>query len=312
MGFKEVYGIWSNIDTEIAISKKQILVFERCINKSRIRVYEILENNTVKDNSQVSAVFGIKVKANIEFCESGKAGIIYNNHDKIEKWGDEITYDCSFDEQECIVKEVDDGFLLSRDSEIIFMFKNNKVIIRSLFSGLQELQLLEKITICEFKKGETANPENIGYCLKSWELMSFNMIMKIGFICFVRTNERLLSIQFINSDDKQLLYCRTGNYKYSNKGTVSRIGIRLLKETKKFSYRLPKDIFAHNNKQIKIDEQKFSEECFVHDKKERILYWSLKSFTEDQIVLNGCSGDYYKYNRPSMEAPNCDYIECNE
>lgn len=58
-------------------------------------------------------------------------------------------------------------------------------------------------------------------------------------------------------------------------------------------------MIANNNGSIEplpVDKSLFNSIACSWDN--RSVYWSVSSFTENQIVLNGCQGDTYKWDKP--------------
>ena len=52
---------------------------------------------------------------------------------------------------------------------------------------------------------------------------------------------------------------------------------------------------------LSIDESLFfSDSCIWND---RSVYWSLASYNDTEIILNGCQGDIYHWKKPENAIP---------
>ena len=146
-----------------------------------------------------------------------------------------------------------------------------------------------------------ANEENIGYCLENWNKLSIiNQYSENNeiFSCSIILSDRNFQLNIV---ENSMIYCNSNIYSSNNNGKVWDQQIRLMnhKESDQFSIIFPQNCIESQKKQITIDDSLFlKESCnFLPG---MLRYWSLDSFTENQIIINGC-GEKYTIDRITEE-----------
>lgn len=139
----------------------------------------------------------------------------------------------------------------------------------------------------------TITENNIGECLKCWNMGCNEEIISINskntFIgVTINTEKHMYIFEILPTS----IYCRAARYRTCNKGVIFNQNFR------QSSY--PETYMIEDNYGVLVpllvDENLFNSNTCAWNS--RSVYWSVSSFTEDQIVLNGCQGDIYKWNKP--------------
>ena len=96
------------------------------------------------------------------------------------------------------------------------------------------------------------------------------------------------------------IYCRAATYGVCNKG------IRFIQNFRQNNWNIEffnAYMFDDNSSAaqlVETDENMFiKDSCHIGD---RDIYWSVKSVTPDEIILNGCGGDLYRWSRPIVDS----------
>lgn len=167
----------------------------------------------------------------------------------------------------------------------------NGVTVKRLRIGDKVMSKVEDITTCKpYEKSRANNKSDIGRCLQEWRLGA-----KFGkdgdiFMCEVNTNRHMF-VYLINT---RMIYIRAAATANNNNGTLFFQNIRMMRNNntgEMTSYIDPDNYnIAANN--LKIDNSKFNPNACVFNP-DGGIYWSLISFTADQIQINGCGETYY-------------------
>jgi len=166
-----------------------------------------------------------------------------------------------------------------------------------LVEGLTKIESVSNDQPGEYPK---ADKHNIGTCLCGWNLGTsfYESKSDSSFSASIRTNSHSYILSYNSSLDKPMIYCRAARISSNNHGSVFSQNIRLMYNKRGLTAFMAKDNLRMAASELIIDVSRFQQQvCFVEEDGTR--YWSLKEFDEDKIVLNGCGGDEYVYNRPS-------------
>jgi len=281
-GLENFYGVWANKDCELVITSKYSLLFERA-NDS---ILATLKQITVKGD-----------KITFVHCTTA----IFDTLNK-----QAIVKKKNLPKQQCHVEAKFDKLIISDNGEIIeeLSISENKLKILATHGSRHELELIEKITIIEPYEKPLAERDNIGRCLQEWELGSKDQKYFFGVAkgAVINTNKHSYIFLFAKLFSWEYIYCRAARIRSNNQGSVFAQNIRLMKDPRSNRFTA---WMAHNNlematKNIVINDSHFNPQACVYA--EQVFYWSLKSFDKDLIVIHGCGGEDYKYERPKIKA----------
>lgn len=271
------YGVWANKNVELVRTSKYFLLFERVDGVLTATIKKVNESgNKITYKTLAVANFDASNKS-----ASVKTNKLLKKHYIVEYTSNKIAIKCEGN----IVEE-----LSLYDNKLILLTDDNK---------RQELELVEKITIVEPCNNTFANKDNIGKCLQEWALGSiFDYYLGgIGWEIVINTNKHSYIFSFVKYLWGGFIYCRAARIRSNNEGTVFAQNIRLMKNTspKEFTAYMTENNLEITNKEIVISNSIFNPNACVFDKDQ--IYWSLKSYDGNKIILHGCQKDY-KWKRP--------------
>jgi len=265
---ENMYGVWANKDSELVITPKLILFFGR---KDHLIVVSVLHRNEPTAYSCYQMVKLIQfdslakkyTEQNLDQC-SAKMSIGLNSSD------------------------VSDGSSI--------FFSNVNLEFNFKFWGKGLLLPVEKLKVIQPSSLPQANLENIGHCLQAWNLMAILQQDENTFALRINTNKHLYEVQCgYHETYGQVIYCHASHIKTCNQGMVFNQYIRLLHNSFEFSAQMNPDNFAKAVKDIELNYTLFNrDKCNITQ--DSGVYWSVKSFQPDEIILNQCDGDM-SYNR---------------
>lgn len=150
---------------------------------------------------------------------------------------------------------------------------------------------VEDITTCKpYEKSCAKSKSDIGKCLQEWRLGA-----KFGkdgdvFMCEVNTNRHM----FVYLINPRMTYIRAAATANNNNGTLFFQNIRMMRNnnTGEMTSYIDPDNYNVAANNLKIDDSKFNPNACVFNP-DGGIYWSLISFTQDQIQINGCGETYY-------------------
>lgn len=135
------------------------------------------------------------------------------------------------------------------------------------------------------------NDENIGECLRLWNMGINEEFYTIdGISTFIGVTINTHKHMYIFEMTPGSIYCRAARFAATNKGVVFnqnfRQGVEAYMIQNNSDARLP----------LQFDESNFSgNSCIWND---RSVYWSVVSYTDTEITLNGCQGELYHWKKP--------------
>lgn len=167
----------------------------------------------------------------------------------------------------------------------------NGAAVKTLRIGDKVMSKVEEITTCKpYEKSCANSRSDIGKCLQEWRLGA-----KFGkdgdvFMCEVNTNRHM----FVYMVNTRMIYIRAAATANNNNGTLFFQNIRMMRNSNTgeiTSYIEPENYNIAAN-DLMIDNSKFNPNACVFNP-DGGIYWSLISFTADQIQINGCGETYY-------------------
>lgn len=167
----------------------------------------------------------------------------------------------------------------------------NGAAVKTLRIGDKVMSKVEEITTCKpYEKSCANSRSDIGKCLQEWRLGA-----KFGkdgdvFMCEVNTNRHM----FVYLVNTRMIYIRAAATANNNNGTLFFQNIRMMRNSNTgeiTSYIEPENYNIAVN-DLMIDNSKFNPNACVFNP-DGGIYWSLISFTADQIQINGCGETYY-------------------
>ncbi len=134
--------------------------------------------------------------------------------------------------------------------------------------------------------------ETVGECWRLWTMGVREEIFPVeGRETFIGVTIDTARHMYIFEMTPGSVYCRAARYVSTNRGVVFNQNFRQGGE----AYMIPDNRAARET--LPWDAARFrADACFWDD---RSVYWSLISFAEDEIVLNGCNGGIYRLKKPS-------------
>jgi hypothetical protein len=115
------------------------------------------------------------------------------------------------------------------------------------------------------------------------------------------TNRHSYVFTFNRRGDDIMVYCRAARIRSNNNGTVFDQNIRLMMNRGNFTAFMEPDNFAVSGQDIVIQDSLFTPNACYYGKAGTGIYWSVKSFNDTLITLNGCGQDYL-YTRPHPDS----------
>jgi hypothetical protein len=304
---KQFYGVWANEDLELVITGKIILLFlyKGTEYISALRTYKLNENGIT-----------LFTKAVAFFNKSNEKAICkYFSHidNKWKEWGDKYNFSSQILKRSFFLKETETNIEIANNEETCLKLNKDTGVltINSNFTKNQNLELIEKIEINDFRVGVKATKKTVGRCLAEWSL---GAVFKeddcnSSFSAEINTNRHSYTFTFDKWQGTQILYCRAARIRSNNNGSVFAQNIRMMKNNNEFTANMLLNNLEISKQDIQINNHLFNpESCvFINDGNE--IYWSLKEFSEDEIILNGCGEEEYEYTRPITDNDNKEYFK---
>lgn len=167
----------------------------------------------------------------------------------------------------------------------------NGAAVKTLRIGDKVMSKVEEITTCKpYEKSCANSRSDIGKCLQEWRLGA-----KFGkdgdvFMCEVNTNRHM----FVYMVNTRMIYIRAAATANNNNGTLFFQNIRMMRNsnTGEITSYIEPDNYNIAANDLMIDNSKFNPNACVFNP-DGGIYWSLISFTANQIQINGCGETYY-------------------
>lgn len=304
-GIKQLFGVWANRDSELVITSKMIILYKRKETDffSLVMTCEINKNQIDVFNKAIAYFCKTEKKASCKYFSEMNESWIQN--------GDELDMPTPVHKKSFLIIDSNNSFsIINDDEEFLKLNKNNNILtLNSYYSNNLKFVQIEKITVTDFKIAEKASENTIGKCLTEWSLGSgfIEDDEDHNFTVEIHTNQHSYIFSQNNWKGDKFLYCRAAKIRSNNNGSVFAQNIRLMKNNNEFTAKMVEDNLLTSKQDIVIQNDLFNpKSCvFVNDGKE--IYWSLKDFSENEIILNGCAGEEYKHSRPKTKDKN---FEC--
>lgn len=248
------FGVWANENCEVLRTKEHCLFFERIDSFFVIKYFHFIEKN----NKINCTSYG-----EIHFLDTA---VKYKR----------IEY--SFDS---ILNKVSIGEL----NNLTFQIIGKKEI--------QNLSLVERISIVEPYEMKFASKESIGKQLQEWMLGIRLEAKKEKDLFRFSAGTNMHSFMF--DIQNGFVYCRAARIKSTNQGTLFAQNIRLYNDGKYKDAIMKKNNYEEAIRQLVVNEKLFNPYACVYDANG--FYWSLIRYDVNQIVLNGCNGEYIFYRQ---------------
>lgn len=183
----------------------------------------------------------------------------------------------------------DSVFVSGETTPLEMSLDNGKLTIGG--NTLRKVESLE--TRDPYEAPTATSPRDIGHRLQEWRLgASFGREGEVTY-CEINTNRHM----FVYLLNPSMTYIRAAATRNNNRGTLFFQNIRMManNNTGEITSQMMDGNFSIARNDLRIDDSKFqSDRCtFCPDGG---IYWSLISFTPDQILLNGC-GETYRVDR---------------
>ena len=266
--------------------------------------------NPKRLTTDLSLYHGVWANADCELVQTDKYTLFFERNDgKIsailrqnERSGDTIystffagfIFDIQTKEYEKIVPSIDN---LKLPIDDYFSLKDGQLTVLKALQ-IQPLQLVEKLEVCPAYEMPTADAMNIGKCLQNWQLgvFEYNTDPENPYI-LIGTNRH----SYIFAIAPNILYCRAARLRHNNHGSVFAQNIRLIinDNSGEKTANMENDNLKITASDVEIDNSLFKPDVCAFEKGG--IYWSLISFTPNEIKINGC-GEVYIYGRPDNEA----------
>lgn len=177
---------------------------------------------------------------------------------------------------------------------------------KKLKIGNKTLEKVEDITVCEpYERPAAISKLEIGKRLQEWRLGAAYGREGTFTFCEINTNRHL----FIYMINPTMTYIRAAATRNNNNGTLFFQNIRMMqnKNTGEFTSHIMPGNLAIAREDLVIDDSKFQpNKCTFTP--EGGIYWSLISFTPDEILINGC-GETYRVSRAASPQTKDEYFK---
>lgn len=294
-GIDSFYGVWAGRDCELIRTEKFELLFVR----SGDTLSATLTSLDSKDNT-----LGFNVRGVVIF-DSIKKQVTYKAKDL---WaGEELLIDNDsvgtivLSRREGTVIRAVNRVAVRSGGEIVeeVLPLEGKMKLRTPDGHRYQLELIEKISIVDPYDMRMVTKNEIGLCLQEWQLGT--RLLKSGDEhvtgLLINTNKHAYVFSYGG-----MIYCRAARIRSDNNGTVFAQNIRMMAKTGEFTAAMDSDNVAIAKKEIVISDSLFNPSVCIYATEG--IYWSLKSFEPNLIILNGCGGEDYRYERLDRSSPD--------
>jgi len=264
-------GIWANENAEYARTKEFSLLFLRRKNQ----VFSILSHVDSSVTNVGMAIYDIENKicsAKVLDYKTGKA-----------------------------LFELGDALVIKLGAIIIENFISDEELILSLDGcDAEKLDFVERINISDPYEMPTANKDNVAECLTYWGLGTSISHDKNLWSFNIETCSHSYTFTLGMLDGGSICYGRAARVRYYKEGTVFAQNIRLMSKQNEFTVKMPLNNLEVAAAKVVADETFFN--SHVCTTKSENIYWSLKSVSPEEILLNGCGGQTYVISRPHVDS----------
>ncbi|MBL7108297.1 MAG: hypothetical protein ISS38_03270 [Candidatus Cloacimonetes bacterium] len=283
------------------------MLFQRIEDKfiSSVSMFQMSNNQMIVYNKAIAQFNKVDKKAICKYFSETK-----------EKWienGDEINLRTPIRRNTYSIINSKLSFSVLNDNDFFLKYDKmtNIITLNSDYSRNIKFEQIEKIQVIDFESKIKATQDSIGMCLTEWGLGSGYLEddNELNFTTEIHTNKHSYIFTLTNWNNDKILYCRAAKIKSNNKGSVFVQNIRLMRNSNEFTARMAENNLIASKENIVIKNQLFDPDKCVFINGGEEIYWSLKDFSQDEIILNGCAGEEYKYSRPKTENDDYEYFK---
>lgn len=199
--------------------------------------------------------------------------------------------------------------VFEKDGTVSFSTPHNPLQLElkngNLSVGGEQLKKIEDVDIVSpYEMARCNSRFDVGKCLQEWRLGGRYGIFDNMPYCEINTNRHMF-IYMVNAD---MVYIRAAACRNNNSGTLFFQNIRMMKNrnTGEYTMFMMPHNFSFTSNDLEIDNSKFTPDTCTFSP-DGAIYWSLISFTPDNILINGC-GETYQVPRPTEDTPMQEWI----
>lgn len=291
------YGVWAGRDCELVRTAE----FELLFTRSGDTLSATLAKIDGKDDVLVFDMRGVVIFDSAKKRVSCKA--------KDLRTGEELLIDndststIALSRRECTVVRTANRVVVRSGGEIVeeVLPAEGRMRLHTPDGRRYQLELIEKIDIVDPYDMRMVTRNEIGLCLQEWSLGT--RLVKFDFddghvaSLEINTNKHAYIFSY-----GSIFYCRAARIRSDNNGSVFAQNIRMMAKTGEFTAAIDSNNLATAKKEIVMNDSLFTPNVCTFAKEG--IYWSLKSFDANLIVLNGCGGEDYRYQRFDKNSPD--------
>ena len=284
------HGVWANENCELIRTANYSLLFERdgtIISSNLQRV--TVEGTRINFDTRAKAVYN-----NSDSTVTLKAKDLFEKDEVIIQHP--ISNELLLTNKSYSIKKESGKLLLLENDHLVeeLDFKSKKLRMKLADNRWETLFLIEKIEMSEpYDMPKNVTKDNIGQQVQEWQLgTSYWYPDSVYWKVDICTNKHLYTFT-MNND---FLYFRAARIRSNNQGSVFSQNIRLVvrgeKRNERYVGYMAEDNLKASGTELEIDNSKFNSQCGIAYDVD--IYWSLNSFKDGEILLNGC---YQIYSR---------------
>jgi hypothetical protein len=299
--FEDTYGVWADAGTEMVRTAKFCILYEKTDDNKLKAVFQTIAHSgdTVIFDDRGVAVFD-STSRKISFM----AKDLLNGEDTL------VNIDSAgpvmLNHTVCLPEKISDRLMLTAGGHTVeeYLPGEKKLRIYDADGNRRELTLVEKIVISAPYDLPEATADSIGICLHMWDLGAVPDKHPEGYVTGVEINTNKHAYIFYYGN---MVYCRAARIRSDNNGTVFVQNIRMMYKPGEFTAAMPENNLAETQQDVVIVDSLFDpKECvFAEDG----IYWSLKSFVKDTIIINGCGQEYVKVRKSRDDPDKLEWYE---
>lgn len=176
----------------------------------------------------------------------------------------------------------------------------------TLVIGDKKMIKVEEINVCPpYERKQAISIHDVGDCLQEWRLGAAYGRENKSTFCEINTNRHM----FVYVTNPYMTYIRAAAARNNNKGTLFFQNIRMMSNnnTGELTSSMKPENLSIAKNDLEIDNNQFKANSCTFSPGGGI-YWSLISFSPDEILLNGC-GETYKVVRHASKQTKDEYFK---
>lgn len=289
-------GVWANKDCELVRTAGYSLLFERDGSTLSAALQKVsATKNQINLNTRAKTVFD-----NSDESVTLKAKGLFDSQKIIIQHPP--ANECKLTDKNYSIEKTDGKVMLLENGQLReeLDIEAGRLKMKRPDGRWQTLTKIEAITMTKpYNMPVDVTQDNVGKRIQEWQLGTRywkdpdSVFWKID----IGTNQHLYT--FTMNDN--FLYCRAARIRSNNQGTVFSQNIRLVArgENRNHGYigYMAPDNLEKAGSELDIDNTKFDSACGIAYDID--IYWSLHSYAEGEIKVNGCDQVYER--RPSSK-----------